>query len=390
MTEIEYKRKCDNWIETFKSWTMPRSEASETFITWTGIWTLAATLRRQVFIPKKELGSWTCYPYLYVMFVAPAGMRKTTTIGYSVDLLGAMSMLPPPPTFITKEALIQDFINAQDASIYLIVEEFSDLIMKGGDEMFEFLTSMYDGKKELRQKTLARGLEHAERPCLNMLAATTPRWIADKIPAHATEGGFASRVVWVYEDKVRQRRMYYRDVDQKLVEQKQKDLIADLTHISKLNGEFKLDEDAAVWMEAWYQKHESASNAARLKRYPGYLNRKPVIIHKVAMLLHIAKSDTLVLTIDDFKDAIRIVEATEPNLPKVFTGVGKNEFALEMRDIVAFVKEQGEVSESELNSYFQHIATPIKLNELISGLLLSEDLQSEQTERGRIFKPGDD
>lgn len=384
------KRKLPNWLDAFREWTMPRSEASETFINWTAIWILAAAMRRRVFIPKRVLGSWSCYPYLYVMFVAPAGMRKTTTIGYATDVLAGLPDLAPPPTFITGPALVQDIVASKDASVYLIVEEFGDLILKGGDEMFEFLTSMFDGKKNIRQKTMARGLEYAEKPVINMLAATTPRWIADKIPASAAEGGFASRVVWVYEDKVRQRRMYYRNLDHKKITQLEQDLIHDLLHISQLEGEFDIEEEALNWMETWYQKQDSAANTARLKRYPGYLNRKPVMVHKIAMLIHLAYSDELVLTLADFKAAIAYMEATEQNLPKVFTGVGKNEHALEMRDIVAYVNEVGSVTEPQLNKYFQYAANPAKLQELISGLLLSGDLKTEfDDDNQRVFSPGD-
>ena len=67
---------------------MPRSEAKESFIFWTGLFTLASAIRRKVYIPKTVLGSWEVAPYLYIMFVAPAGKaRKTTTLSYSDDLL---------------------------------------------------------------------------------------------------------------------------------------------------------------------------------------------------------------------------------------------------------------------------------------------------------------
>lgn len=373
---MTYSRKCENWLEAFKDWTLDRSEASGTFIEWTGLWILAAALRRRVYIPKKYLGSWTCYPYLYVIFVAPPGMRKTTTVGYGIDLLELIPTLASAPTLITGAALVDSIIKAEEHAVYLTLEELGDLFMKGGDEMFEFLTSMYDGKKKLTQKTMLRDVEAAEKPTLNLIAGTTPRWIAEKMPLSAVEGGFSSRVIWVYEDKPRKRQMYYTHVKKDFLEIGEK-LAGDLIHIAKLEGEFSIEDDALQFMEAWYQGLDNDPKTARLKRYPGYINRKPVMVHKVAMLHAISRSDDLIIKIEDFKYAIAAMERTETNFPKVFQGVGKNEYALEMKDIVMFVKENKEVSQSHLHQFFQSVASPAKLAELVEGLLLAGDLKSK-------------
>src|SRR5262245_61436492 len=239
-----YKRKCGNWIETFQKWVMPRSEASEKLVLWTAVWTLSASMRRRIVIPKKYgLGSWDCYPHQYVMFVAPPGMRKTTTVRYAIDLLEKIPDLPAPPTFITQAALVGEIIKSPDCSMYLTMEEFGDLIIKGGKEMYEFLTSMYDGKKNIRQNTMSRELEFAEKPCINMLAGTTPQWIAKNIPEDLIGGGFASRVLWVYENTLRQKVFWYDEAVIKKAMENEEALGADLIHISNLEGELQVSDE---------------------------------------------------------------------------------------------------------------------------------------------------
>jgi hypothetical protein len=128
-------------------WTLPRSEAPESYIKWAGLFTLSSVLRRKVRIPKSILGSWECPPHLYVMFIAPPGeARKTTTMSYAIDLLDELPDIVKGPAVVTQASLLDKLVESEDSSVYLTAEEFSDLIMKSKGEMFEFLTSMFDGK----------------------------------------------------------------------------------------------------------------------------------------------------------------------------------------------------------------------------------------------------
>ena len=197
-------RQCANWLDTYMSWTLPRSEAPESYIKWTGLFTLSSVLRRKVRIPKGILGSWECPPHLYIMFIAPPGeARKTTTQSYAIDLLEEVPDVMKGPAIVTQASLLDKLVESEDSSVYLIAEEFSDLIMKSKGEMFEFLTSMFDGKKSIEASTISRGVQFAERPCINLLAATTPIWVSENMSEAIIGGGFASRVIFIYEETVK-------------------------------------------------------------------------------------------------------------------------------------------------------------------------------------------
>lgn len=382
----KYERRCPNWLATFEAYTIPRSEVAIPLIRWAGVWTIAAALRRRVFIPKSILGSWTCYPYLYVMFVAPPGYRKSVTINYATELLDHITNLPKPPTFTTKEALFDMILKSPDHSIYLTMEEFGDLILKGGLEMFEFLTSMFDGKKSVSQNTMARHLEHADKPSINLLAGTVPEWIAGNIPRALIGGGFASRVIWVYEDTLRQRRLFHKTEHIQNSLELEPYLIADLKHISELSGEFAIDEEAQLFLESWYQALEQNYKGFK---YPGYINRKHVMALKLAQVMRIAYTDDLTITKPDAENAIRLLESVESKLDKVFQGVGKNEYALDMRDIVHYVSERKRVSDKELRRHFESIAAPSKLDELIVGVLITGKIKTIMVEGDKYYEPGD-
>jgi hypothetical protein len=194
MTQVvTYQRKCKNWLQEFGKWTLCRSEAPESFIVWTALFTLASALRRHVYIPRSLMGSYDIYPNLYIMFVAPPGRaRKTTTTDYAETLIDDIDDITKSPELITKESLLSTLINAPDTAMCIRAPEFGEFMAKSGPDMYGFLTNMYDGKKKIQVSTLSRGHEFAEKPCINLLGATTPQWIAANMPESVIGGGFAT------------------------------------------------------------------------------------------------------------------------------------------------------------------------------------------------------
>lgn len=367
----EYKRKCVNWLQSFSEWTLPRSEAPESFIFWTGLFALSSAIRRKVRIPAEGLlGSWEASPNLYILFIAPAGRaRKSTTANYAEDLIESIPTLTRAPELITKESLLNQLVKSDDASMSIIAPEFGEFIVKSGPTMFGFLTNMFDGKRHISASTLTRGAEFAERPCINLLGATTPEWVAENMPESVIGGGFASRVIFIYEERVRRRKLFYDDLDFKKILKLRQDLVDDLNHIATtIAGDFKLTKEAHDFAETWYEENadEGYDNSHKLS---GYFERKPAHVFKVAMLLHLAKSDELILDKKDFEDAIQVIELLEEQLPKVFESVGKNPYTVDMYRLLNFIIEKGRCLKKEVLQNFMHAATPKVLEELIAGLV---------------------
>lgn len=345
---------------------------------WTGLFTLASVMKRKVKVPKKVLGGWEVAPTLFVIFVAPPGKaRKSTTAGYSEDLLAEIPTVERVATSITKEQLLKKLSEVQDSSVSIFSSEFAMFIQKSGFDMYDVLTHLFDANRDVSVETIGRGLDFAEKPCVNLLACTTPDWIAKNMPETVIGGGFASRVIFVFEEKVRRHKLYYEenDVNWEVLNQQRYDLIEDLTHLATtIEGEFEITPEAKKFMgnedladPGWYLKHSMReSNNYRLQ---GYYERKPAHVHKVAMLLHLAYSDELVLTVEDFQGALEILDDLEKNLPKTFESIGKNPFSVDLIRMLDFVKQHGEVTKREMMATFYQAADPRKLNELIQGLI---------------------
>lgn len=370
-------RKCENWLKTFHEWSLPRSEAPATFHTWAGLFTLASILKRKVRVPKSLLGGWEVSPTLYVIFIAPPGKaRKSTTAQYAEELLVDVPGIKMASTAMTKEILLHKLSNDnKDASLSILSSEFAMFIQKSGFDMYDVLTDLFDAKKTISVETFKRGLEMADRPCVNLLAATTPDWVAANMPESVIGGGFASRVIFVFEEKKRRSQLYYDGIDHKFLDKKKDDLVDDLIHIDQtVAGDFKLEETAKEFMEEWYAANDEQITANY--RLEGYYQRKTAHIHKVAMLLHIAQSDNLILTIDDFQGAITLLEQVEKKLPQTFKNIGKNEYVSDIEKMYMYVVREKKVSHKALFSEFISVAQPSKLAELIEALIITGKIKT--------------
>lgn len=369
-------RECKHWLLSFRDWTLPRSEAPETFIFWTGLFTLASVIKRRVKVPKRYLGSWEVYPHLYLMFVAPPGQgRKTTTIDYADDLLGDVPNIQVAAHAMTQQVLMKRLSDSSDSSISIRSKEFGTFYKPSGDVMIDFLTDLYDGKKSHTSDTIMRGLEFATNPCVNLLAATTPKWITENLSEVMIGGGFTSRVIFVYEEHVRRRQMFYESLDLGALDKIRTKLVADLIHLSSnVEGEFVLDDACKSFVEEWYRK--TADRYLKEDyRLHGYYERKPAHALKVAMLMHLSYSDELILYKEDFEAALTVLNQIEHSMISVFKGVGKNPYILDMDMMKEFVRDRGgRAKKAELLGRFQHAAEPEKLLALLDGLIMMGEL----------------
>lgn len=384
------------WIESYIDWARPRTDAPTSFTAWGAMFALAAAVERKIQVPRKYLGSWECEPYLYIMLVGDPGVRKTTSMRQAEQLLQQVPTLFKGPNLFTKEYLIQLLINTPRSAVYITVGEFADLLQKNKVEIYDTLTSLYDGAKELSEGTRSRATEVAIKPCLNMFAATTPSWINRNMDSSVTGGGFASRCIWVYADRSdmgKPKLLYDRDVNEKEFEALEAELVHDLEIIANLQGEMLLtrgretnesdprtapygDEDSGEWIEAFITKMKPDTSDINLLNY---YSRKSLQIVKLAILHSVSERNDMVVTVADFKFAISVLEKTEKKLHKVFGGMGRNIYQEDtsrmMEFIVKHMAETGTpVERAVIFQKYESAATPDVLERLIYGKVVANQI----------------
>ena len=306
------------------------------------------------------------YPNFYIIFVAPPGIiSKTTTMDMGMDLVKQVPGIKFGPDVVTWQALVTAFAAAQEdfqhgedwmpmSPLTLASGELGNLINPQDRDMVNLFITLWDGRSSFEKITKGSGTDIVSAPWINMIGCTTPHWIADNMPAATVGGGFTSRCVFVYADRKENFIAYPDEHTRPDHEDFAKALTMDLEHIStKLVGEFKLTEDVRAWGREWYQKMWSTQNQ-RIddERLDGYLARKQTHMHKLALILSASRGDSQVIELDDIQLADRMLEATEHDLDKVFSRIGRSEESLQAERFITFIKRYGRLPYMKA---YQHI-----------------------------------
>lgn len=361
------KRHFKNWLSEYMEYSA-YSEAPDKFHFWTGVSTIAGALRRRVWIDQGYF-QWT--PNFYVVFVAPPGIvSKSTTASIGMNLLRRIPDITFGPDAVTWQSLIQSLASSTQSveigglhhamsAITISSSEFGTFLNPNDREMVDVLVSLWDGQVGVWEKaTKTQGNDRVENPWINIVACTTPAWIAGNFPEYMIGGGFTSRTVFVYADKKRHLVPYPKDQLPPDFKEQGDRLVHDLEIISTaIKGEYLLTPEATKWGVAWYERHyESKPPHLDNERFGGYLARKQTHIHKLAMILAAAQNNELWITEENLRQADAITTGIELDMPKVFAHIGQNDATRLITELTQLVQTSGEV---EASAAYREFATRV-------------------------------
>ena len=383
-------RHHSDWLAAFMDYAS-FGEAPRHMYFWSGVSAIAGALRRKVWIDQAYF-KW--HPNFYIVLVAPPGIvSKSTTAGIAMNLLRQVPGIRFGPDVVTWPALIGAFAEATEgfevnselhvmSSLTLESSEFGNLLNPQDKEMVDLLVALWDGKPgKFEKKTKHSGNDSVENPWINLIACTTPSWIAGNFPEYMIGGGFTSRCVFVYADQKARFVAYPGQRVPRDLKQLETRLVEDLTHISMLAGEMRLTPGALEWGEAWYHRHYTVRSAnLDDDRFGGYIARKQTHIHKLAMILSVASSDSLWITEEHLQIADQMVTDLEPDMQFVFSKIGKSDSALYAERLIWFVHSKGKVPYHEayryVHSYFPSMRD---FEDILAGCLRAGYVKLEQS-----------
>lgn len=364
-----------NWIDAYLAYT-GESESPEEYHRWVAISVLAGVLRRRVFFP---MGYFNLYPNQYIVLVGPPGRcKKSTAMRIGRTLIGEVSVVKFTTDSVTRERLIQDLTQAsQDghSSMTAYSSELATLLTSSGLDMVSFLTDIYDSPPEWSHQTKMGGTNKIKAPYLNLIAATTPVWMAKALPMDTVGIGLTSRIIFVFQDTPRVRHPFP-ELSQEQLEL-QKMLIHDLNQIATVSGEFKLTVDSKEFYRQWYESRTLQPNTSGDSRLDGYFERKPMHVLKVAMAVSAAVKNSTVLEVEDIKGAMLLLESAEATMPKVFANVGKNPLSADTDEVHVAIKAAGTegILGGELARRFKHSLRRDELIEVLETLMTRGEIK---------------
>ena len=380
-----------DWLEAFCDYAR-FGEAPRKMYFWVGVSAIAGALRRKVWIDQAYF-KW--FPNFYIILVAPPGIvSKSTTASVAMRLLRRVPGIKFGPDVVTWQALIGAFAEATEmyddghgdyrvmSAITIESSEFGNLLNPQDKEMVDLLVSLWDGKEgSFDKRTKMSGNDKVENPWINMIACTTPAWIAGNFPEYMIGGGFTSRCVFVYASEKEKYVAYPGLHVPANLAQLEDSLVADLEHISiNLQGEYRLTKDAIGWGEAWYKEHYTNRPAGLDDdRFGGYIARKQTHVHKLAMILAAAQGDSLVITADDLKTANEMVSDLETDMPGVFSKIGRSDISLQTDRFLKYLAQKREVAYPEAYRFIHaYFPSSREFEDMLAGCIRSEQVRVEQ------------
>lgn len=355
-------RHYKDWLRAFMDYAS-YSEAPPHMHFWAGVSAVAGALRRKVWIDQAYF-NW--YPNFYIILVAPPGIvAKSTTSGIAMNLLRQVPGIHFGPDVLTWQSLVTDFATKTEgfehqglvypmSALTFESSEFGNLLDPQDKAMVDLLVSLWDGKPgAFTKSTKTSGSDSIENPWINLIACTTPSWIAGNFPEYMIGGGFTSRCLFVYAEKKAKLVAYPGLTVPKNTKEIAEKLVADLGHISNaLCGPYTLTPDAVAWGENWYTGHYATKHLhLDDERFGGYIARKQTHIHKLAMILAASTSDDMIITRDHLSLADTMVTDLEPDMQFVFSKIGKSSNSIYAEKLVQFVQARGTVPYHEAYRY---------------------------------------
>ncbi len=334
------ERTLDDWVDGFMDYTSVL-QSPPLFRRWAAYSTIAGVLERRVWT---KLAGRRLYPNLIVILIAGPGIGKTMAIDEVYDFWSKLGDYNVAPMGMTKAAFIDQLMEKHKFFNYdgrpigynamlAAVSEFGVFLPEYDGKFLSVINDVYDCHEyPFQDRTRKDGLKTADRAHVSLITGTTPKYLGGILPDVAWGMGFTSRTIMVYAAKEVIIDLFESaDRDTKL----RKSLDADIEQITMLVGRFKWEKAAKDFIEDWNRhKYRDAPKHPKLFDYNP---RRIMHAVKIAMSVSVARSNELLVTMDDFMKARELLLETEELMPEIFKEMIISQDASEIDEIHAFM-----------------------------------------------------
>jgi hypothetical protein len=283
------------------------------------------------------------YCNLYIGLLGHPGVGKTRAISAGRKLYSTLPEFHLAPISMTFASLVDQLTLAKRYiiqppeepihynSLYICADELGAFISKYDNEMTDGLSAFYNVTPYGQTRRTKELKIQIERPQINLLFGSTPQNLTELMPEKAWGQGFTSRLIMIFSDE----RIITDDFAPIKVNNTE-DLKTDLAQMNDLMGEFHVTEDFGKAVLKW--KHEGEPPLPSHPRLLHYNARRRENLYKLAMISAIDKSNGLVVTLEDFNQALMWLIEAEHWMSDIFKAGATNADAQAMDEIVYFVK----------------------------------------------------
>lgn len=385
------RRHLTDWLDSFQE-AFANTEAPEKYVYWIGVGTIGTALQRNVVFDEV---TFQLYPNHYIVLVGPPAVKKSTAINYGVKLLERVEGINIGPSSVTWQYLVDILVSIQTASpeemqktgvavkdscpILLPASEFGTLIDFEDRNAINFFTDCWDSPATFNKGTRLMGDQILNGPCPSIMAGTTPQWIKDNIKGATRGGGFISRCIMPYANRPRKTIAYpsqhvHADHSERL------SLLAhDLACIATLRGNYRMEGEAMKMGKLWHEETSEANYSKHITDdSDNWANRRYSHVHKLAMILAASRRDELIITVEDFQEAVKRVEQVHNDFNDVFALLDQRKETKGAREIESYLQDKPRVLHSVLVSDMRAKFTKREIEDALEVLKTSKLITKER------------
>jgi hypothetical protein len=277
---------------------------------------------------------------------------------------------------VTREALIRELREsgssasgttiAPDGSIHMHAsltvysEEFSVFLGHQNIILMADLANWFDCPDNWTYRTKTQGTDTIVGIFVNIIGATTPEQIRTAIPSDLVGIGLSSRIIYVFEEKEGALCVapFITPAKRALYDK----LLADLTQIHLISGEYRMSNDYLARYSEWYL---GAGQVLPFNdnHFMGYFKRRSVHLRKLCLIMSASRGDDMILTAADFDRALDLLNRTEQKMPMTFMGFGRSPHSnLTIQCL----------------HYIQDMKRPVRRSELLQAFYRDMDLKASE------------
>jgi hypothetical protein len=385
-------------------------ETPTAYCIWSAIYYLSSTIKREAWL---KWGYGRMYANFFVILVGPPGIvKKGTVMELGYDVFKDVRKHIKDPNFremkrfnvlrnkASAEALVTvmaenrkkhgeyyDFVNGngekklvngkpiryhRTSEISIIVPELATMLSRAdyARPITTLLMDLYDTKDSWEVSTQARGKEILTNLCTNFFGGVTPKGLARSVPEEASEDGFLSRCALVFQKGTS------RCFDEPIpAGPSTEELTKKLSWIAENTiGEHDFSHEARLYYKHWYKSWKEALASSDR---PYASSRMAVQVRQLSLILKASRFGVgNVISEQDVRDAVNIMEKTAATYKGLFDGVDGNVFFDKLAVVERRIQSRGKVNRRELLTACHRTAD--ELNAILSHL--------QQTGRIKILR----
>lgn len=379
------QRRLSNWIDSYLHFTR-HDESPEQYHRWTAYTIIAAAVNRNIWMSTR--GYYKLFPNLYVLFIGPSGVGKSSSSGIGVEILRETTLkvniykdfITPPALmeFMSRSSISTEYqfggktIMTKKTPLLLYASELGNLlsIRSGIRELTLLLTELFNKQGDHEDTTNKRGTIKIKKPSVTFFACCFPEWIEEELVSISLRSGFLGRMLVVTGSAKRHRSPNIKLTPEDL--ELRKDLIHDLEIIGALYGEFKWSPEAEAMWNTWYNDQPMDMSTDGME-IAGFGSRREQFAQRLAILTAVGRGNDPIIEASDLKTGIAMVSYCERNIRKM--GATNDDFKLISRvrkSLTTFCKRKHgvEIDLAVLMTRVSRILNKRKLEEILEQLAL--------------------